>query len=57
MEQNILETRSDAARLMRISLRKLDYLVAEKQLKVVRIGRRTLVPRKSLEEFCKKHAQ
>ena len=55
MEQtNLLEERNDAARMLRISLRKLEYLIADKKLKVVRIGKRVLVPRRALEEFVRK---
>ena len=53
----ILEKREDAARLLGISLRKLELLIEAKELKVVRIGRRVLVPRKSLEDFCRKNTQ
>jgi excisionase family DNA binding protein len=40
-----------------ISVRTLERLISAKQLKVVRIGRRVLIPRKSLEEFCKRKMQ
>lgn len=58
MEQtSLLENRNDAAKLLKISLRKLEYLIAEKKLKTVRIGKRVLVPRRVLEEFVRKAAQ
>jgi excisionase family DNA binding protein len=58
MEQtNLLEERNDAARMLRISLRKLEYLIADKKLKVVRISKRVLVPRRALEEFVRKNAR
>jgi excisionase family DNA binding protein len=56
-QQNLLEKRADAARVLGISLRKLEYLIAEKKVKTVRIGSRVLVPRKALEDFCRQNAQ
>jgi excisionase family DNA binding protein len=39
--------------LLAISLRKLDELVREQTIKIVKIGRRTLVPHAELERFAK----
>ena len=50
MEQ-LLESRADAAKAMNICLRKLEHLIVGKQLKVVRIGSRVLIPRKAIEDF------
>jgi len=50
---NLLESRQNAARLLGISLRKLELLIAERTLKTVRIGRRVLVPRRVLEDFVR----
>jgi excisionase family DNA binding protein len=57
MPAQLLNERSDAARSLSISLRKLEMLIAEKKIKVVRIGRRVLVPQRSLEDFVRKNAQ
>lgn len=53
-QENLLEKRNDAARMMGISLRKLEQLIAEKKLKAVRIGKRVLISRRALEEFVRK---
>jgi excisionase family DNA binding protein len=53
-QENLLEKRNDAARMMGISLRKLEQLIAEKKLKAVRIGKRVLLSRRALEEFVRK---
>lgn len=54
MQDQILVSRREAARTLSISIRKLDYLIAEKEIHVKRIGRRCLVPRRSLEEFARR---
>ncbi len=46
-----LFSRGDAAAALRISLRKVDDLLASGRLNSVRIGRRRLVPAPALEEF------
>jgi excisionase family DNA binding protein len=50
--ERILHSRQDAARLLAISLRKVDDLIQSKQLRVVKIGRRSLVARAELERFA-----
>lgn len=50
---NLLLDRREAANQLGISLRKLDELIARKELPVRRIGRRVLVPRHSLEQFAR----
>jgi len=50
--KRILHPRGDAADLLSISLRKLDSLIKSRTLKVVRIGRRTLVPNQQLVRFA-----
>lgn len=51
--EKLLEQRTDAARILGISLRKLELMIERKELRVVRIGRRVLIPRSSLENFVK----
>jgi excisionase family DNA binding protein len=55
--ENILESKNDSARLLGISLRKLEYLIAEKKLKTVPIGKRVMIRRRTLEEFARKNEQ
>lgn len=52
--QALLFSREDAARLLAISLRKLDYLIQNKQLDVIRVGKRTLIARVELEKFARR---
>lgn len=44
MQRKLLHSRTDAAYSLSISLRKLDVLIAERKIKIVRIGRRAFVP-------------
>lgn len=44
-------SKQDAARMLGISLRTIDRLIALKELPVRRLGRRVLIPRTSLEHF------
>jgi excisionase family DNA binding protein len=48
----VLLSKRHAAEMMGISLRTLDDLINRKQLTVIRIGRRVLVPRKVLERLA-----
>jgi len=65
MQEKLLHTRREAAEMLSISLRQLDYLLAAGQLPARRIGRRRLISKKSLDSFArgdhvslqKKHAQ
>jgi excisionase family DNA binding protein len=49
----LLHARQEAARLLSISIRKLDLLIRQKSLKTVKIGRRTLIPHYELKRFAK----
>ena len=53
-ETRLLIDRRDAAYQLGISIRKLDELIALKEIPVRRIGRRVLVPQSSLEEFAER---
>jgi len=48
----LLASKKEAAEALAISSRMVDYLISRRQLAVVRIGRRTLIPWKVLEEFA-----
>ncbi|MGA8408961.1 MAG: helix-turn-helix domain-containing protein [Candidatus Acidiferrales bacterium] len=46
-------SKQEAARMLGISLRTIDRLIALKELPVRRLGRRVLIPRASLESFLR----
>ncbi len=54
MQEPILISKREAARILSISLRSLDYLLASKEICARRIGRRVLIPRRALEEFARR---
>ncbi|MGB9069373.1 MAG: helix-turn-helix domain-containing protein [Candidatus Acidiferrales bacterium] len=51
--EKVLYTKREAAQLLSISLRSLDYLIFSQQLPARRIGRRVLVHRDSIEQFAR----
>ena len=53
MSDQILLSKRDSARLLSVSLRTVDNLIAHKRLVVRRVGRRVLIPRRALEEFAR----
>jgi len=53
MTQKVLYTKREAAQLLSISVRSLDYLIVSQQLPTRRIGRRVLVHRESIEQFAR----
>jgi excisionase family DNA binding protein len=57
MYQQLLETRIDAAKTLGISLRKLELLIDAKQIKICRIGKRVLIPRRALEVFIRRNTE
>jgi len=52
-EQKLLMSREEAATLLSISRRSLDYLIANKAISVRRIGSRVLIPVKDLQHFAR----
>ena len=52
--QKLLYGKAEAAKLLSISVRCLDYLIAQKDLDVRRIGARVLIPRAALLEFVRR---
>jgi len=50
----LLFSRQDAARLLAISLRKLDQLIQSRQVTVIKVGKRTLIARVELEKFARR---
>ena len=53
VDVKLLISRQEAAAVLSISQRALDYLVANKQLQVRRIGSRVLIPRSELLRFAR----
>jgi len=51
--EKLLYTKREAAALLSISPRKLDDLIAHDQLRVRRVGRRTLIHAVELERFAR----
>lgn len=54
MSEAILVSKKEAARVLSVSLRTIDNLIAAKELTVRRLGRRCLIPRRSLEDFARR---
>jgi excisionase family DNA binding protein len=52
--EKVLYTKREAAQLLSISLRSVDYLIFNRQLPARRIGRRVLVHRDSIEQFARR---
>lgn len=52
-ESKLLFGKKDAASLLSISLRQLDYLISKGDLKVRRIGKRVLITRGALAQFAR----
>jgi excisionase family DNA binding protein len=52
--QKLLVTKKEAAKMLSVSVRTIDTLVAQKQLTVRRIGRRVLIPLGALRAFVRK---
>jgi excisionase family DNA binding protein len=53
-QESIVVTKNIAARMLSVSLRTIDHLIAAKELAVRTSGRRVVVPRQSLAEFILK---
>jgi excisionase family DNA binding protein len=49
----LLVSRQESARALGISLRMLDYLVTRGEIEVRKVGRRTLIPRRAIEQFAR----
>lgn len=49
----LLYDRKEAARQLSVSVRALDYLLADKQFKTRRIGRKVLIPHPELVRFAR----
>lgn len=49
----LLYSRREAARMLSVSVRSLDYLIANKQLATRRIGKKVLIPHSELVRYAK----
>ena len=52
--ENLLVSKRDAARILSLSVRTIEYILARKELKAIRVGRRVLISTKSLRDFARK---
>jgi excisionase family DNA binding protein len=52
--EKVLYTKREAAQLLSISLRSLDYLIFNQQIPTRRIGRRVLIHRDVIERFARR---
>jgi excisionase family DNA binding protein len=52
--QKVLYTKREAAQLLSISVRSIDYLIFSRQIPARRIGRRVLVHRDAIEQFARR---
>jgi excisionase family DNA binding protein len=52
MNPKVLYTKREAAQLLSLSLRSLDYLIVSQQLPARRVGRRVLIHRDTIEQFA-----
>jgi excisionase family DNA binding protein len=50
----LLVSKRDAAQALGVSVRTLEYLVSMKRIIARRVGRRTLIPYRSLQEFARR---
>ena len=53
MDDRILVSKREAARLLGISVTSLDYLIRQRELTIRRLGRRTLVSTESLHAYAR----
>jgi excisionase family DNA binding protein len=51
--QRVTHPKTEAAFLLGISLRKLELMIASKELRTVRIGKRRLIPRSEIERLAR----
>jgi len=54
LTQSIAFTRREAADALRVSLRTIDYLLAQGKMRGRRIGRRIVIPRVEIEKFLRR---
>ena len=57
MSDRMLYSKKEAAQQLSLSLRSLDQLIAQGELRVRRFGKRILVPKTELEKLAKRDVQ
>jgi len=55
--QKVLISKKEAANLLSLSVRSLEYLIQRRELPSRRVGRRVLIPRQALEYFARRDHQ
>lgn len=50
--ENLLVGKKEAAKMLSLSIRTLEYAIGRKELKTIRVGRRVLISAKSLRAFA-----
>ncbi len=53
--ENLLLSKKETARILSLSVRTVEYIIARKDLEAIRVGRRVLVSAKSLKAFARKN--
>ncbi len=51
--EKVLLNRRETSEALGLSLRAVDYLIADKRLRAVRVGKRVMVPKAALEHFIR----
>jgi excisionase family DNA binding protein len=49
----LLYSKKEAARLLSVSIRTIDYLLSRQELESRKLGKRVLIPRHALEKFSR----
>jgi excisionase family DNA binding protein len=54
-DSKLLVSREEAAAMVSLSVRSIDYLLASKELPFRKIGTRTMIPVSALQNFARMH--
>ena len=55
LDAKLLVSREEAAEIVSLSIRSIDYLLASKELPFRKIGTRTMIPLSALQVFARMH--
>lgn len=55
LDAKLLVSREEAAEIVSLSIRSIDYLLASKELPFRKIGTRTMIPLSALQAFARMH--
>jgi excisionase family DNA binding protein len=50
-------TREQVSALLNLSIRKVDYLISQRELRTFRVGKRRMTSRSALDEFIRRKEQ